>query len=371
MRSQLQRVLVLSILAVLILGCPQSPPAETDQPGEPETASTEPAGKKFKVAWSIYAGWMPWDYAGSSGILKKWADKYGIEIELLRMDYGPSIDAYVGKQVDAVVMTNMDCLNAPASSGIDSTALIIGDYSNGNDAILTRGGLGVKDLAGKTANLVELTVSHYLLARALETHGLSEDDVSLQNTSDADIGPIFLANESLEVVVTWNPIVMELEKAEGVGKVFTSAEIPGEILDLMVVQTDVLEENPDFGKALVGAWYEVMELMSRGDADTDAAIAVMAEASGAGVAEYKAQLDTTAMFYTPQEAVEYGSSDEIKEKMNFVREFSFSHGLLGENAPSVDVVGIAYPDRTVQGAEDNVKLRFDASYMKMAVDGTL
>jgi ABC-type nitrate/sulfonate/bicarbonate transport system substrate-binding protein len=35
----------------------------------------------FKVAWSIYVGWMPWDYAQSSGILKKWADKYGIKIQ--------------------------------------------------------------------------------------------------------------------------------------------------------------------------------------------------------------------------------------------------------------------------------------------------
>ena len=32
----------------------------------------------FNVAWSIYVGWMPWDYAQQSGILKKWADKYGI-----------------------------------------------------------------------------------------------------------------------------------------------------------------------------------------------------------------------------------------------------------------------------------------------------
>jgi len=34
--------------------------------------------KEFKVAWSIYVGWMPWDYMAKEGILKKWADKYGI-----------------------------------------------------------------------------------------------------------------------------------------------------------------------------------------------------------------------------------------------------------------------------------------------------
>ncbi|HXS32056.1 MAG TPA: hypothetical protein VN755_14555, partial [Steroidobacteraceae bacterium] len=40
----------------------------------------------FKVAWSIYVGWMPWDYAQQSGILKKWADKYGIKIELTQIN---------------------------------------------------------------------------------------------------------------------------------------------------------------------------------------------------------------------------------------------------------------------------------------------
>ena len=36
--------------------------------------------KSFKIAWSIYVGWMPWDYAAKSGILKKWADKYGTKL---------------------------------------------------------------------------------------------------------------------------------------------------------------------------------------------------------------------------------------------------------------------------------------------------
>ena len=38
--------------------------------------------KDFKIAWSIYVGWMPWGYASDSGIAKKWADKYGLNIEI-------------------------------------------------------------------------------------------------------------------------------------------------------------------------------------------------------------------------------------------------------------------------------------------------
>ncbi len=373
MRSLTRHILAVTCLAaLLLLGCPggtePAPEAAGDAASAPAAAD---AVKKFKVAWSIYVGWMPWDYAGSSGILKKWADKYGIEIELVRMDYVPSVEAFVAEQVDACAMASIEALNLPAASGIDSTVLIVGDYSNGNDALLTRGGLGVKDLAGKQVNLVELSVSHYLLARALEENGMTEADVQVQNTSDADIGAIFLAGESQQAVVTWNPIVMQIEQAPGVEKIFTSADIPGEILDLMVVRTEVLEESPELGKALTGAWYEVMAQMSGSGPETDAAIADMAAASETDAAGYRAQLETTAMFYQPQAAIDYASGTDIQQSMDFVRKFCFDHGLLGEGVAAADAVGVSFPDGTIQGSADNVSLRFDVSYMEMAAAGSL
>lgn len=326
------------------------------------------AKDKFKVAWSIYVGWMPWPYAEQSGILKKWADQHNIEIELVRMDYIPSVEAYVAKQVDACVMTNMECLDMPAASGIDSTVLIVGDYSNGNDAILTRDGLGIQSLPGNDIYLVELSVSHYLLARCLEKNGLEESQVNIVNTSDSDIGPVFLSNEDQKAVITWNPIVMNIAQTPGVDQIFSSADIPGEILDLMIVRTDVLKKNPELGKALIGAWYETMEVLSkRGHSQAADAFAYMAEESGATVTEYKAQLKTTAMFYQPQAAIDYTKSAELKRNMDFVRQFCFAHGLLGEGADSVDIVGIEYPDGSIQGDADSVSMRFVTTFMEGAL----
>ena len=50
----------------------------------------------FRIAWSIYVGWMPWPYAApKAGSLKKWADKYGIKIEMVEVnDYVESINQY-------------------------------------------------------------------------------------------------------------------------------------------------------------------------------------------------------------------------------------------------------------------------------------
>jgi NitT/TauT family transport system substrate-binding protein len=164
---------------------------------------------------------------------------------------------------------------------------------------------------------------------------------------------------------------MEIEQTPGISKIFTSADIPGEVLDLMVVNTKVLKENPELGKALTGAWYEVMSIMNKKGAETDKALSVMAKAAECSLVEYKAQLKTTAMFYDPAKAVKFTSSEDIKKKMDFVRQFCFKHGLLGESAPSVDVVGIQYPDGSIQGDAKSVTFRFDTTYMKMAADGKL
>ena len=168
-------------------------------------AATAQAKDKFNVAWSHYTGWEPWAYAEDSGILKKWADKYDIEIQLtLINDYIESINLYTTGTYDACTMTNMDALTIPAVGGIDSTALIIGDFSNGNDGIVIKNGSSVKDLKGREVRLVELSVSHYMLARALDMNGMSERDVTVVNTSDADIAAVYVSDEN-GAAVTWNP----------------------------------------------------------------------------------------------------------------------------------------------------------------------
>jgi NitT/TauT family transport system substrate-binding protein len=329
------------------------------------------AKDKFTLAVSIYAGWMPWYYAKDHGILKKWAERYKIAIDVVEMDYIPSVEAFVAGKVDAGVMANMEALAMPAKSGVDTTVLIVGDYSNGNDAILVRGIPDVKGLKGTEVSLVELSVSHYLLARALEMNGVKESELKVVNTSDSDIAPAFIANKNQKAVVTWNPMVMSIEQTPGVTKIFDSSKIPGEILDLLVVNTKVLNDDPRFGEALVGAWYEVMNLMSQRGPEADKAMAAMAQRSNASLNEYKAQLRTTAMFWTPEAASDYAHGTEIKEKMDFVRNFCFKYGLLGENARSVDIVGISYPDGTIQGDSRNVRLRFDTRVVDKAKSGQL
>ncbi len=326
----------------------------------------------FNVCWTIYAGWMPWEYAGTQGVVDKWAKKYDISIDVVQLnDYVESINQYSAGQFDGCTMTNMDALTIPAAGGVDSTALIIGDFSNGNDGIVLKGeGKSLTDLKGMEVNLVELSVSHYLLARGLETVGLVEKDLKVVNTSDADIVAAF-ATPDVQAVVTWNPMLAEIEAAPNVSKVFDSSQIPGEIIDLMVVNSDTLKDNPALGKALTGAWYEIMATMSTDTPAGTAALEHMAKASGTDLAGYQAQLAATRMYYSAEDAVAFATSPQLPTIMGKVAEFSHAHGLLGEGAKSAEAIGMSFANGVTSGDKGNLKLRFEPTYMQMAADGKL
>ena len=323
--------------------------------------------KDFKVAWSIYVGWMPWGYADEAGIVKKWADKYGINIEVKQFnDYVESINQFTAGAYDAVTITNMDALSIPSAGGVDTTAVIVGDFSNGNDAVILKDKDKLEDIKGQNVNLVEFSVSHYLLARALESIGAEEKDLKVINTSDADMAAAF-ETPDVTAVVTWKPIVSTILEAPDAHLVFDSSQIPGEIIDLMVANTEVLKDNPKFGKALAGIWYETMKVMQSEASAKES----MAKASGTDVAGFDGMLETTELFAEPGDAVAFVTSDDLKTTTERVSNFLFDKALLGKDAKSAGAIGVEFPDKTVFGDEGNVKFRYDETFMKEAADGKL
>ena len=329
------------------------------------------AREKCVIAWSHYTGWEPLDYMKASGLLKKWGDKYNVDLDITApIDYVESMNQFAAKQFCAVALTNMDALTIPAGGGVDTTFVVIGDYSNGNDGILFKSPkpATLKDLVGKKVALVENTVSHYALARALEMNGLSLKQVTVTNTSDSDIGNVFATGAVGTAVVTWNPILITARQVKGAQMLFDSSRIPGEIIDGIAVHTDT---SDNIKRAIVGAWFEAMKIMSQNGApEYKKAIAQMANSAGGTEQEFLAQVKTTFLFYTPDDAVKFAEDSQLKGTINLVRKFAADIGLLGAGK-SADSVGIEFPDATTVGDKGNIKLRFDTKYMKMAAAGAL
>lgn len=336
------------------------------------SANAEAAPKKdFKVAWSIYVGWMPWGYAADHGIVKKWADKYGIKIDVTQFnDYAESMNQYTAGAYDAVTLTNMDGLSIPAAGGVDTTAVVVGDFSNGNDAVILKNKDKLADIKGQNVNLVQYSVSDYLLARAMDSIKSSEKDVKVVNTSDADMVAAFKTPD-VTAVVTWNPLVSTILEDPSAKNVFDSSKIPGEIIDLMAANTETLKDNPDFGEALAGIWYDTVKLMTAQTPEGKAAREEMGKASGTDLAGFEAQMAATKLFDKPTDAASFTASTDLPKTMNLVRNFLFEKGLLGNGAASADVIGIEMPDGKVLGDKANVKFRYTTTYMDAAAKGKL
>lgn len=344
--------------ALVLASCSEAPSPQPEQ------------RKEFNIGWSIYAGWMPWPYAQQAGIVKKWADKYGIKINIVQVnDYVESVNQYTAGKFDGVTVTNMDALTIPAAGGKDTSAIIVGDYSNGNDGILLKNADALSAIKGQQVYLVELSVSHYLLARALEKGGMKPTDIKTVNTSDADIVGAF-SSPDVKAAVAWNPQLSVMKEQAGVKEVFSSADIPGEILDLLVVDTATLKANPNLGKALAGIWYETIALLQRQDAQGKEARAAMAKLAGATPEAFDNQLKTTHLYADPKAAVTAITAPELVQTMTLVRNFSFAQGLF-KGATSADSVGIGFPGGKTLGDPQRVTLRFDESFMKLAADGGL
>jgi NitT/TauT family transport system substrate-binding protein len=333
-------------------------------------ASAEPK-KEFNVCWTIYAGWMPWGYATDNGIIKKWADKYGLKINVTQVgDYVECINQFTAGKFDAATSTTMDALAIPSVGGVDTTVLIAGDYSNGNDGLILKGKTKLEDIKGQKVNLLELSVSHYFLARALSTVGLTEKDITIVNTTDADWVSAYKTGD-VTAIVAWNPMLADIDAEKDANLVISSTSFPGEIVDALITNTALIKDNPDFAKALTGAWFEVVALTVEKSDKGKAARESMGKASGTDLAGFEAQLATTKLFTTPKEALEFIVDPKDKERFDYVRKFSFEKGLYGQGAKSVDDIGIEFADGSILGSKDNVKLRFTSEFKKLAAEGKL
>lgn len=328
------------------------------------TTSLAAEKPSFRIAWTIYAGSMPLGFAEQTGILDKWGDKYGIDITAVQLnDYIEAQNQYTAGEFDGVIAITLDALTIPAASGVDSTVAVLLNASNGSDGMVMKGkDKTIQDLAGNNINLVQFSGSHYLLARALDEAGMTERDVTVVNTSDADIISAFQSSDS-QAVVTWKPQLSEiLTQNPDTTVLFDSADIPNEITDALLIHTDTLRKHPELGKALAGAWYEVISMLQPGHPKRDEVIAHMAEAVGTDHEGFLKQI-ATINFFSPEEAAELVASEDFAQILQNISSFAWDKGLLGPTAASPDFVGIEFDDGTIQGDASNVNLRFPTSFM--------
>jgi NitT/TauT family transport system substrate-binding protein len=343
--------LVLGALALACSNKPSDPGTAAAATTTPPAKSAEPAaGREYQIGWSVWTGWMPFKLMEAKGFLARRAAENGVRVKLVEFPaYMDSVTAFAAGKLDGSAMTAMEALQ-PAAAGIDTVAIVVNDTSDGGDGVLVRGITDLRGLRGKEVLLAELSVSHYLLVRGLASVGMTEADVKIKNTDGDEAGKAFVADPEVVAVTTWNPHLFQATEA-GKGKViFSSKDIPGEIIDLLVMNQKALTESPRLATALTEAWYDAMHAITD-PATRDDAIAVMAAGAHATVDEFKKMLAGTDLRTDRAKAAAFLEAGSTRATMERIKQFSIAHGLVKDAH-----FAIGY------GAAAREKLRFDASY---------
>lgn len=258
----------------------------------------------LKIAYSDWPGWTAWEIADKKGFFKK----HDVEVKLEWFDYGPSMDAFAAKKVDAVGVANGDAMVLNAT-GARNVTILINDYSNGNDKIIGAPGINsIKDLKGKKVGVEIGCLSHALLINALTKNGLKPSDVTLVNM------PTHQAVQTLEsgevsAVVAWVPhSVNALEKVKGAKELYTSANEPGIIYDLLVVSQESLMKNKAEWEKVVAAWDDVVAYLND-PANKAEAVKILAARVGISEVQYSKFMNGTK-FLRLSESAKYFKKTE-------------------------------------------------------------
>jgi NitT/TauT family transport system substrate-binding protein len=244
-------------LVIAVTGCPSGNTGTGTKGGSSGVRAKTPArsGQPLTIAYSDWPGWLVWEI----GIEKGFFREAGVDVKFEWFEYLPSIDAYSNNKVDAVNIVCGDSLTTARGS----TAIVLTDYSNGNDMIIAKKGIeSIKDLKGKKIGLELNLVEHILLDNALKDNGMSESDVKIENF-ETNKTPQALASAGVDAIGAWYPISGEtLTTVAGSKALYTSAQAPGLIYDALQVSPESLVLRRDDWLKVVGVWFKCLDYLN-------------------------------------------------------------------------------------------------------------
>ncbi len=237
--------------------------------------------------------WPAWEYlylAQEKGIFKE----EGLDVRLIEYtSLGDCCRAFERGQIDGMTCTPVELLLARERSPRDPQVVLVTDYSNGGDVVLARSPIsGVAELRGKRVGVETASLGSYVLSRALATADLTLDDVAIVPCDQLDLEAA-LANGDVDAVVTYPPVSVAILRAGGASLLFSSAQIPGEILDVVAIDAEVIARRGGDVAGLARGWERAKRFA--GEQPT-AAFALMAGREGLGVEEFREALALTHIY---------------------------------------------------------------------------
>ncbi len=92
--------------------------------------------------------------------MDRWAERFGINVEIVQIKgHVEAIDLRTAGEFEGITATDMGTLSIPAGSDVNTMGLTLGTFSNGSDAVISKGGSGLEALVGMSRDLKGIDLS--------------------------------------------------------------------------------------------------------------------------------------------------------------------------------------------------------------------
>lgn len=210
----------------------------------------------LRVGTNVWPGYEPLYLAHAEGYLAE------SDVKLVQFRSTTQvINALRTESIEAGAVT-LDEAISMAAMGLDLTIVQAVDMSSGADVIIANAGIGsMAELAGKRVGVENTALGAFMLTRALELSGMTLSQVQVISLGPGGQATAMKKGQA-DAVVCFEPVRGELLGAGG-REVFNSTQIPGEIVDILVVRTAVLERFMPAVKQIQAAWGKALACMAK------------------------------------------------------------------------------------------------------------
>jgi ABC-type nitrate/sulfonate/bicarbonate transport systems, periplasmic components len=247
------------------------------------------ASAEITLGLSNWPGWVAWYVAEHNGYLKK----YHADFKLIYFtSYETSVEALSAGKIDANCQALIDTL-APVQKGVPIKVVLTTDNSHGNDALMVNNDIhNFEQLKGKTIAVRMDSIEQYLDQYALEKNKIPVSDVKFVNMSTSEAA-VALMSGRVPAAGVWNPWIQRIEARKSGHPLFTSADAPGVIPDIVAARESVIKKYPQQFVNLAKAWFATVQFIKE---HPNKAAAIMAPHVDLTPKVYVAALSGTRLF---------------------------------------------------------------------------
>lgn len=213
------------------------------------------APQRLRVGMIRGAGCSPLVLAAE----QKFFDRQGLQVELTILDsHADAAQAWKTHSFDVVCFNLAELLLDPK----DYKVILIPAASNGADVVIARkdAGSNLAALKGARIGVPPASMGDLLLMRVLNQNTLAREDFTILPEEPQDLRES-LQQSKIQLAVAAPPHSLEILKNPETQILFSSTEMPGEIIDVIGIRNDLLLSAPQLHLKMQGIWQETLHFM--------------------------------------------------------------------------------------------------------------